>query len=335
MKTLLVVLVLLALLGTHLPAIGADGATHSQLVPFQQDGKFGFKDGTGRVAIEPIYDDAGSFAFGLAPVNAGARLDYRVFPTMRHGGKWGYIDERGVVVVPLTLTCAREFSDGLAQVRDERAIRFIDTNGSTTITLEKNTNVGDFSEGVAPIHLDGSLRGKDWQTKFIDRTGATVFTIDGYAEEFHEGLAALALKGEEGAESRKCGYIDLKGKVVITLQFAEAYPFSEGLAAVRTRKTGPCYGMGDTWGYIDKTGQYVLRPQYNEAHSFRHSVARVHVGGTLQQYEFHSPPAWDGGEWQLIDRQGEVLKRSPEWVTYDDAPQQPQEADPDAAPKTP
>jgi hypothetical protein len=53
---------------------------------------------------------------------------------------------------------------------------------------------------------------------------------------------------------------------------------------------------------------------YNEAHPFANGVAKVHVGGTLRFLSFHQPPIWEGGEWQLIDRKGNVLKRSEEWI---------------------
>jgi hypothetical protein len=39
------------------------------------------------------------------------------------------------------------------------------------------------------------------------------------------------------------------GKLVISPQFNQAYPFSQGLAAVN---------IGDKWGYIDKTGKFVI-----------------------------------------------------------------------------
>ena len=231
----------------------------------------------------------------------------------------GYINARGELVVPFTLDWAKEFSDGLAQVADDKGQRFIDTEGKTIVTLSEAARAGNFSEGLAPIYLDRSLEKKDWQTRFIDKKGRPVFTVDGYAEEFHEGLAVVGIKEGLGEGERKYGFIDRTGKTAIAAQFAEALRFNEGLAPVRTKKTTGYYGKGDTWGYIDKTGQFVLKPEFNETHEFRNGVARVHVGGTLRQFEFHSPPVWNGGEWRLIDRKGNVLKRSPKWVEYGDS----------------
>ena len=317
MKRTFAVLVGLVLCGGCSSSGWAGEVKLDRLERFQEDNKFGFKDETGKVVIKPTYDDAGDFAFGLAPVNMGAKRDYGYHPPMRHGGRWGYINERGKVVVPFTLDYATKFSDGLAQVGDEQGVRYIDPEGKTVVRLEESRRAGDFSEGVAPVYLDRLLQEKDWQTKFINKRGEVAFTVKGYAEEFHEGLAVLIVRDGADPEIKRYGFIDHTGKLVIAPQFAEALPFSEGLAAVRTKKTTGWYGRGDTWGYINKSGQYVLKPQFNETHPFRNGVARVHVGGTLREYDVHSPPIWEGGEWQLIDAKGHVLKRSKEWVEYE------------------
>lgn len=68
----------------------------------------------------------------------------------------------------------------------------------------------------------------------------------------------------------KCGYIDYRGRLLIEPQFDEAYPFSEGLAAVR---------IGDSrtglWGYINKRGKLVIPPQFSEVWNFSEGLARV------------------------------------------------------------
>jgi len=283
-----------------------------RLVRFEEQGKFGFKDKTGRIVIEPTYDDAGDFAFGLAPVNLGAKRVVLGPGGHRTGGKWGYINEQGKVIVPLALTYAREFSDGLAQVFDEEGVRFIDTGGRTVLTVAGAEQAGDFSEGIAPVYVYRSVQGKGWQTSFFNRKGEKVFSVDGYAEEFHEGLAVLTVRDKGDPEAGKYGFIDRTGKVVIAPQFAEAFDFSEGLAAVRTEKT-TVYRMGDHWGYVDRTGRYAISPRFNQAGPFVNGVALVHVGGEIISVH-DAPPHWNGGEWLVIDKTGKVLKRSAEWI---------------------
>ena len=73
------------------------------LAPFRDPatGKFGYRDRNGRVVIEPKYDAARDFSEGLAVVNLGAGW-VKEFPrpVVPRGGKWGFIDKAGRLVVP-------------------------------------------------------------------------------------------------------------------------------------------------------------------------------------------------------------------------------------------
>jgi hypothetical protein len=79
----------------------------------------------------------------------------------------------------------------------------------------------------------------------------------------------------------KYGFIDKTGKVVIAPQFAQARPFSEGLAAVsisghwETKKSLVPRFEGGKWGYMDATGQMVIAPQFAMAYDFREGLAAV------------------------------------------------------------
>jgi hypothetical protein len=301
------------------------GAAGDGLVPFEKADKWGFKDATGKTVIDPIYDEVGAFSSGLAPVNLGAETNPSVINprfSSKEGGKWGYVDVRGKLVVPITLDYAHEFSNGLGRVRDGQGTRYLDPGGKVILDLGR-ADAGDFYEGVAPVYQYRD-EGKDSRTKVIDKEGRTVFVVDGYVEEFSEGMAVLSVpKGNRDSDiitdsSHVCGYIDRSGRIAIPPRFAEAMAFHDGLAAVRTKKT-TVYRRGDTWGYIDKSGKYAIQPQFNEAHPFRNGVARVHVGGVLKVV-FDVPAYWHGGHWQLIDRAGKVLKQSDKWLEYEDAP---------------
>lgn len=119
---------------------------------------------------------------------------------------------------------------------------------------------------------------------------------------FSEGLAAANIKG-------KWGYIDTTGTVVIKPIYSTAWPFSEGLAEVRTSdgKSGyinnagkmivaPISSMGSNpfsgglagvyigetskgqWGFIDKTGAMVIEPSFEAAGPFSEGLALVRIG---------------------------------------------------------
>jgi hypothetical protein len=66
------------------------------LCRFWAEGKYGYADTRCRVAISPTFDDAKSFANGVAAVKDGQ-------------GKWGYIDKEGNQIIPCRFESARDF----------------------------------------------------------------------------------------------------------------------------------------------------------------------------------------------------------------------------------
>ena len=96
---------------------------------------------------------------------------------------------------------------------------------------------------------------------FIDRRGEVVVEprFD-HAEDFSEGLAAVAVSG-------KWGYIDKTGGFVLGARF-NARAFDEGLAFVKVGGYDAdaivdvvgAFDTGGEWAYIDKSGEYVWPP---------------------------------------------------------------------------
>jgi hypothetical protein len=74
-------------------------------------------DSTGSIILKPSYDDAYPFSEGLAPVSSG--------------GKWGYIDKSGNLVVPLQYRIAHMSIEGVASVllSDSGKWGYIDKTG--------------------------------------------------------------------------------------------------------------------------------------------------------------------------------------------------------------
>jgi hypothetical protein len=97
------------------------------------------------------------------------------------------------------------------------------------------------------------------------------------AGDFHEGEAAVANRylwrdpvhtGTTQWRSR-CGYIDLSGKLVIPLQYADASAFRQGLARVQTGE--------QRYGFIDPTGRLVIAPKFADADEFSEGLAGVRL----------------------------------------------------------
>ena len=75
----------------------------------------GVTENTGHFVINPQFDEASSFADGLAAVRIG---DWET-------GKWGFIDKQGKMVINPQFVYAGQFTDGLALVRIGGKIGFI------------------------------------------------------------------------------------------------------------------------------------------------------------------------------------------------------------------
>jgi hypothetical protein len=203
---------------------------------------------------------------------------------VRLNGKVAYIDELGRVVLRLDKAVdARAFSDGLAEVSDGNLWGYIDRSGTFVIKPQFRWTM-PFSEGIASVCKSVD---SDWYT--IDRTGRPLSITPpdedprGIAE-FSEGLSVCALN------NGLFGYIDHAGRWVINPTFAWSGDFSEGLAIARQK------GKWAKWGYIDREGKWAIGPQFLEAGSFSEGLAAVKV------FSFSYPPV----KWGFIDRQGHL-----------------------------
>ena len=165
------------------------------------------------------------------------------------GGKWGFIDREGTLVINPQFDDARGFSEGLALVNIGRNWGFIDREG-TLVILSQFDDARGFSEGLALVNID-----RNWG--FIDREGTLVIDPQFYAAgRFSEGLAPVRIGSRW---SGKWGFIDRQGTFVIDPQFDDAWGFSKGLAPVN---------IGGKWGFIDRQGTLVIFPQFDDAWSF-------------------------------------------------------------------
>ena len=265
-----------------------------RLFPVSRDHCHGYIDSTGGTIIPLQFDEAWSFAEGLAVV--------------RIGGPYGYIDTLGSYVIEPQFEYAESFSEGLAVVgtrgrryyidRMERVVigpkfdvgspsgfhegrarasiggvaGYIDRTGTMVIRSQSRSINPDFSDGLVAMEVGGK-----WG--FMDTTGTMVieprFEMYPFHSTFHRGLAPVPIDG-------RWGFIDRTGRVVIPAQFDNADSFGEdGLARVR---------VGDRWGYVDTTGALVIAPQFADTWGFTEGLAPTRVGD----------------KWGYIDRTGQL-----------------------------
>ena len=144
---------------------------------------------------------------------------------------------------------------------------------------------------------------------------ALVIVIAGAAGWYQlAGNTPLSATEDKGAglfpflSMNKWGYMDSKGKVIITPQFSNilAVPpyFSEGLAPVE---------VDNKWGYINEKGDITIQPQFEEAWLFQDGLAAVYI----------KTPSSKGSGYQrsvgYIDKTGQLVvqpQSSDTWNTY-------------------
>jgi hypothetical protein len=132
---------------------------------------------------------------------------------VEQNGKWGYADKDGKIVIKPQFTRAHRFSEGLALV----------WTGGIPLTDPVVTSFVNMG--------------------YIDGTGHWVIHSRYeycFYDDFLEGLAPFR------QQSRKWGYIDLSGKIVVRPRFDWAGGFSNGIAPVL---------LDSKCAHVDKTGK--------------------------------------------------------------------------------
>ena len=77
---------------------------------------------------------------------------------VKKGGKWGYIDGYGKVIIPLEYEEVGNFSEGLAAVRKDDKWGYINPKNEVVIPIEfTNKEVGYFKNGVAKYYTDSGI----------------------------------------------------------------------------------------------------------------------------------------------------------------------------------
>lgn len=256
-----------------------------------------------------------------ASVQAAEEKMVELFPVVQ-GGKWGYMDKTGNLVIKPQYECAWDFSDGMACVQEGLLRGYINSNG-TMVIKPQYVMAGPFSEGLAGVCLGGERwgdfvsfnYGKGWRWGYIDKTGGVAITSSPWdpacsADEFHEGVSRMRTNNERkwqymkkdgttgsryaglGRMSEgmmafcqgdgKWGFLDKTLKEVLKAEYEGAGDFSEGLAKVKKNKK---------WTFIDKTGRKAIEGEFENANDFSEGLAAVQIGT----------------KWGCIDREGKKV----------------------------
>ncbi|MBK7335854.1 MAG: WG repeat-containing protein [Saprospirales bacterium] len=255
--------------------------TDNQIVRiYKREEKYGLIDSLGQLALQLAFDEVGSFREGLLAV--------------KQDGLWGFVDRFGKEVISCHFRAVENFSEGKAAVKVGRQWGFIDPSGKVKIDF-KYIRVGNFQNGLAWF-FDGSSYG------FIDEKGQVAiqpqfdraFDFEGeVARVVREGKYGLIdpqgryvlkpkysiihpfedtglAKAGSGNEHITYVLINRQGAQVTAQSYIEIRPFSDGLAAVKTK---------NGYGFIDSRGQMVIPDRFAKVSNFNNGLASIQENG--------------------------------------------------------
>jgi hypothetical protein len=219
--------------------------------------------------------------------------------------KFGFVNEKGAVVIEAKFQSVGYFFDGVAWAKTkDKKVGFINTSGEWVIepTFDAVTDF-DNSSGIARVKADDK-----WS--YLRKSGET-FEIANATKlgEFHEGRAWVRV-GEQH------GYIDEKGAWIVEPQYLKTNNFENGIAYVR---------QGDYWGMINLQGEVILDIKYDRLNVLSEGLIAIREGA---QFGFANltgtvviEPQFEGvrafkngyaavkkdGKWGIIDETGNLV----------------------------
>lgn len=248
-------------------------------------------EGNQVVVVNDGFYDARPFKNGLSNISQRTDIHESKFgrDIVTDGYKFGFMNKKGEVIIPVDFDDADDFMNGTARFRKGTKFGVIDSNGNV-IVQPNYFNIGRFFDELAVVDAGGRYG-------FVDKAGKEVIKpVYEYALDFSEGLAGVRMEG-------KYGFVNKEGEIVIKPQYEAVRPFSEGLAAVKLNgkwgfidakgKLKLSYVFDDAtlfgddrcpvllkrkWGFIDATGRLIIPAEFDAVGTFNDGVAEVMRG---------------------------------------------------------
>jgi hypothetical protein len=185
------------------------------LLAVELDGRWGYIDQEGEVAIPILYDDAGAFYKELAIVKVNEKVklidkegedvlnktydslirdENNGFITYKTNGKWGLMDETGNVLTDALYDEVGPFYEGLAYVISNEKFGFIDETGEVVISIIYQS-ASHFAQGLAAVKKDDAYGFIDKEGKvFLEFVYSYAYGFDDFGNaivEYESGEAEL------------------------------------------------------------------------------------------------------------------------------------------------
>lgn len=224
----------------------------------KKDGKWGLADlSTGQMLTSFVYDEIPYFT------------DYDSGQIeVRQGEKWGTINHKGKVVIPIKYDEKLSFNKG-----EYAAFKRRDSDDLRTIRgiIDRNGKEMENDWIFTPIEIYADLQAIRVYEPF-GSSNQTLVSFDGETLiPYGKHKISVSSDGSVLVQKDKTvQYYDLDNQLLFNQSFEDGSLFQEGIAAVK---------KGGKWGYIDLKGNWVIKPAYEEAKPFLKGTAVVKQGG--------------------------------------------------------
>ncbi len=201
----------------------------AQLEKIEVNNKIGYKDESGNIVIEPIYDDAQLY------VSSGLSKDGALYASVLKDGKCGVINQDGNVIVPFVYEEAYHLLDNLFAVRKKAegtdwSFGVIDDHGTIIIPFEYKLIRHDHN--FVQCFVSASSK-RTFTDLYMDIAGRVYEYKPHKGDEiWYNTLGEQIYKGEGITstndylivkENDKLGVIDSVGKYIIRCLYTEIY----------------------------------------------------------------------------------------------------------------
>ena len=251
------------------------------LLPVMRNSHVGYLNMQGREVIPVMYDVLNDGQGWARPVSEGRIV-------VKQGGHYGVIDTANRTIVPFSAAISDidDYRGGMARVRKNKAISWLDKEGNI-----KNTNTQN-----ADVKKDNSKSndGKSAKNSRVnDRPAASKSEVkpSARANSTQKNSASIPINRFTTLQPRqqdgRWGFVDDNNVTMITYSFDEVRPFSEGLAGVR---------IDAEWGFINLGGELVIPFNFKDFDdSNNKSLSLDSLYKDKPSFVFVADKAWIGG----------------------------------------
>lgn len=237
------------------------------LIPVLRNSHVGYLNMQGREVVPAMYDMLKE-SQGWARAVSDGRI------VVKKDGNYGVIttDNKTVVAFSSSISDIDDYRGGVARVRKNKAVSWLDKNGKTISDPNSSNNEQPVAR-QAPARNDSNSSNNN-----SSRASApNIFTT-------------LQPRQQDG----RWGFVDDNNVTMITYSFDEVRPFSEGMAGVR---------IDGDWGFVNLGGELVI--------PFRFANSGVSAADSYKgnpSFVFTNGKAWIGnlknGNKMCIDKEG-------------------------------